>query len=139
MMPAKTHGRSCDPIYNVWKLMIARCCDHRRTNYPTYGGRGIKVCDRWRNSFEAFVADMGERPSPKHTVDRIDNNGDYTPQNCRWATIHQQARNRRSNRLGTLNGKTQSIAAWIEELGASRTRTYWRLSHGWTLDRALGA
>jgi hypothetical protein len=119
--------------------MIARCCGTRRTNYPMYGGRGIKVCERWQNSFEAFLADMGERPSPKHTIERKDNNGDYTPSNCRWATICEQARNRRNNRLGTLNGKTQSIAAWAEERGANLQRVYSRLSRGWTLEQAIGA
>lgn len=70
-MPAKSHGRSFDPIYNVWQRMIARCTKAYCTSFPKYGARGIKVCDRWLNSFEAFLADMGERPSPKHEIDRI--------------------------------------------------------------------
>jgi len=77
--------------------MKARCGNEKHPNYPNYGGRGITVCDRWRNSFEAFLADMGLRPSPQHSIDRVNNDGPYTPDNCRWTTDDIQRQNRRSS------------------------------------------
>jgi hypothetical protein len=96
----KTHGMTRTPEYQAWSGMITRCENAKRDDYPLYGGRGIKVCDRWRTSFENFYTDMGPRPSKKHSLDRYpDKNGDYAPNNCRWATREQQARNKRSTVL----------------------------------------
>ena len=91
----RTHGLSKTREYETWCHMIQRCEDPRQPGYKHWGGRGITICDRWRNDFEAFLADMGHRPSAKHSLDRINNDGNYEPSNCRWATRHEQARNQR--------------------------------------------
>lgn len=100
----------------IYYGMKGRCYNKNNKKYKDYGGRGIKVCDRWLESFWNFYEDMGKRPSPKHTLDRINVNGDYCPENCKWSTHEEQANNRRNSLLITYEGKTQSISQWAREL-----------------------
>jgi hypothetical protein len=118
-------GRSFDPIYNVWYLMLHRCLNPKDKRWEQYGGRGIKVCERWL-VFQNFLADMGERPVGM-TLDRKDNDGDYTPDNCRWATRAEQNSNRTNTRLVTLNGETKTVAQWASVFGLKYHTMYKRL------------
>lgn len=131
------HGMRGTPTYNVWDKMIGRCHRPSDNNYPSYGQRGIIVCDKWRGSFVNFLADMGEKPHGK-TLDRINNNEGYTPENCRWATHKEQSRNTRRNKLITFQGETHCIAEWAEITGISACNIKQRLAkYNWPVERAL--
>lgn len=132
-----THGKSKTPTYIVWQMMIFRCTNKKNNRYKYYAGRGIVVCERWRESFENFIADMGERPEGRYSIDRIDNNGNYEPENCRWATTTEQARNQRTNRLITFRGETKTVAEWSVIVGISRRTIGNRIRLGWEAERIL--
>lgn len=135
---ARTHGLSrTAPEYAAWQHMISRCHKPKDKGYKLYGGRGITVSDRWRNSFENFIADMGFRPSSQHSIDRIDNDGNYEPSNCRWATTTEQATNRRNNHRISHDGITDTLKGWSVRMGLPRELLRSRLSRGWPIDIAL--
>lgn len=134
--PVEKHGMSKTREYRAWSDMLTRCMNPKFIKYKYYGGKGIKVCERWVMSFVAFYEDMGTCP-PKHTLDRIESDKDYEPGNCRWVTQSQQMRNTTRNRLLTYNGKTQCIADWAAETGMGFLILYKRLERGWTVERTL--
>lgn len=101
---AISHGKSKFPEFRIWSAMIQRCSNPNKTNFKYYGGRGICVCSSWKNSFEKFYADMGPRPTPNHTIDRINNDGNYEPQNCKWATKSEQSKNKRPYGKSNIKG-----------------------------------
>lgn len=139
-MPTTTHGHTrsggkCTSTYRSWLCMKTRCENPNDPSFPMYGGRGILICSRWRNSFSAFLHDMGERPKGT-SLDRIDNSRGYFPDNCRWSTPKQQIRNRTDNRLITFNGLTKCLAEWAEAIGVSPEAMSKRLKN-WSVERAM--
>lgn len=132
----ETHGMRRTPEYIIWTNMKARCSDKNRPDFKNYGGRGIQVCPRWRNSFLAFLADMGPRPSPRLTIERKRNNEDYSSVNCKWALTKEQRRNQRRNRNITFRGRTQCLQDWATTLKLHKSSLQWRLEN-WSLERAL--
>lgn len=134
--PKRFHDQHLIPEYRSWQAAIKRCEYKKYEQYDRYGGRGIRICDRWRNSFEAFYDDMGPRPTSRHTLDRIDNDGNYEPGNCRWATPKEQAENRRTSRLITFDGSTDTLSGWGRRLGRNHVVAK-RLRRGWSMERAL--
>lgn len=132
----RTHGMSKTPIYAIWDSMIQRCYNPNRRDFKSYGAKGVTVCDRWRLDFVAFFHDMGHRPSGM-SLDRIDTAKGYSPENCRWATTKQQARNRTVSRMLTHNGKTMCLQDWAELVGINKITLQARLSKGWPVERAL--
>lgn len=134
---AATHRRSNCPEYRSWYAMRQRCGNPRNVAYANYGGRGITVCERWQHSFQAFLSDMGDKPTPAHSLDRVDNDGNYEPGNVVWASKHRQSRNKRTNRMLTFNGKTQTLEDWANELGLCHATIHRRLKDGWDLHDAF--
>lgn len=131
-----THGMRRTQAYAVWTNMKTRCNNPNRIKFKIYGGRGIKVCDRW-NNFESFIEDMGHPPSPKYTLDRIDSNGGYEKSNCRWVLQVVQQNNRRNNRLITHNGVTHTLQNWSKLTGIPRKTISNRIERNWPVDKAL--
>lgn len=137
MRETKRHGLSYAPEYRAWQTMRLRCTETSNPAYKNYGGRGVKVCDRWLGSVQAFIDDMGPKPSPKHELDRIDNDGNYEPGNCRWATRKVNDRNRRSNRVVAFRGESHALAEWCERFGLPRDTAWKRLASGWSVEQTL--
>lgn len=136
-----THGMGTDgnnrrPEYEAWSQMLQRCTNPKSQSYPGYGARGISVCDSWR-SFENFYRDMGPRPSNEYSLDRIDNDGNYEPGNCRWANRKEQCRNKRNNVRLAFRGETLCLAEWSERLGIKIGVLQDRLRLGWSAERTL--
>ena len=123
--------------YPGWAGMMGRCYDPDNRKYPSYGGRGIKVCDRWI-CFRLFYLDMGDRP-PNMTLNRIDNNGPYSPENCEWATFSAQAQNRRDNNLLSFGGEVLCVTEWARRIGIKRDTLRRRIALGWTVEHAITA
>src|SRR3990167_3218505 len=129
------HGLSHSRVRNVWKHMLARCSNPQNRAYHWYGGRGITVCDRWLD-LRNFVSDMGH-PLSGMTIDRINNDGNYEPSNCRWATYTQQARNRSSNPYLEFRGQKKLISDWAVEVGIKHCTLTMRLKAGLSVEEAL--
>lgn len=132
-----THQLRHLPEYPIWIGMKRRCRSRSPEVWKYYGGRGISVCQDWQTSFEIFFKDMGPRPSPDHSIDRIDNNGPYSPTNCRWATNKEQKRNCTNSRILEYQGKRQCVAAWADEVGIPISILRHRLSANWAISRLL--
>ncbi len=131
------HGMRWTPEYQAWLGMKQRCTNHKKREYKNYGGRGIKVCQDWLNSFQSFFDHIGLRPTEKHSIDRIDVNGNYEPGNIRWATQQEQIDNTTVVRMVTIGDKCQSIAAWGREMGLSLGQIQSRESRGWGINEAI--
>ena len=120
--------------FDAYRHMKSRCHYKNNEKFHRYGARNISICERWLESFENFFEDMGPRPSPAHSIDRKDNNGNYEPGNCRWATDQEQSRNRITCRMICYKGKTQCISAWAEEFGMKRDDFRYRLKKGLSME-----
>lgn len=132
-----THGLSKTKEYAIWRSMKDRCYNPKVKRFPNYGGRGITVCDRWLNSFENFLEDMGRRPSINHSIERNENNGNYEPSNCRWATRLEQANNKTNNVSISFNGKTLNLSQWAREINVPVSRIETRFKKNWDLKDVL--
>ena len=132
------HGKTDTPLYEIWKSMKQRCCNQNVSNYHNYGGRGIKVCDEWMRDFKAFY-DWAITNGWKKglSIDRINNDGDYSPSNCKWSTRTEQLNNTRQNKLLSYKGKIQTISQWAREIGMKEETLRTRLNLGWDVEKAL--
>ena len=135
----KKHGLSKTKEYRSWCAMTNRCLHPSASDYSRYGGKGVTVCERWQgeNGFENFLADMGPKPTPTHSIERIDHKGNYEPGNCKWATATEQARNKSNNRMITFRGVTKPMAAWSEEYNIDESALRYRLDALWDVEMAL--
>jgi len=137
----RTHGESNwvrnTPEYRAWCHMKGRCNDERDKSYPDYGGRGIRVCDEWQENYKAFLDAIGRRPSPTHSLDRIDVNGNYQPGNVRWATRKRQNNNTRANRFIDFGGERLTLSEWSDRTGIGSSTIAYRIKAGWAVEHAL--
>lgn len=125
------HGMYNKPEYGVWEAMLARCANSKNASYKDYGARGIFVCESWKK-FDNFIADMGQRPTSYHTIERVNNDGPYSPANCRWATRKEQQNNIRSNRYLTVDGVCKTVSEWSATTAVSAAVIHNRLYRGWS-------
>lgn len=133
-----THDKSNTRLYNIWTLMKARCYNKNNRAYHNYGGRGIAVCDEWKDDFQAFYVWSIENGYVENlSIDRINNNGNYSSNNCRWVTRKQQNRNTRRNRMYTINGVTKCLQYWCDYYKLNRSTVCNRLSKNWSIEKAL--
>jgi len=132
----KRHGLSSHRTHKAWCGLKQRCLNPNNPAWARYGGRGIRACDRWRDSFDDFLKDMGLCPA-KHELDRINNDGPYSPENCRWASSKTQQNNRSSNRTISWRGQTRTLQQWARKTGINRTTIAARLDNGWSISRVL--
>lgn len=145
----RIHGKTNTPLHHVWRSMKTRCLCPTDKVYPRYGGRGITVCQRWRDSFEAFESAMGPKPGPDYSVERKDNNGNYScghcqecrekswPANCKWATIREQNLNQRRTHFLTIKGKTMTLSDWARISNLDYMLIYARILRGWPTELLL--
>lgn len=134
---ATRHGQGKSPEWITWSMMKSRCCNPSNKRFDRYGGRGIRVCDRWLNSFKNFLEDVGYRPSHSHSLDRINNDGNYEPGNCRWATAKQQSRNKCDNHVIEIDGVAKSAIEWSELSGVGVSTIIHRRRAGWDSRKAV--
>lgn len=132
-----THGKSKTKIYNIWRSIKARCYYKKDTRYNDYGGRGITMYEEWIYSFEKFYEYIGDSPGKRYSIDRINNDGNYEPNNIRWATDIEQSNNRRNNRYIEYNGIIKTLSQWAKEFAINPRTLYDRLSRGWDIERAF--
>jgi hypothetical protein len=131
-----THGMSNSDEYRIWSLMIGRCTNSSNTSYKDYGGRGISVCDRWKD-FTNFYSDIGPRPTKGHSIGRVDNDKGYSPDNCRWETHEQQANNTRRNSYHVIDGERKTLAEICRERGLNYGTVKWRIYNGESILEAI--
>lgn len=130
--PTERHGMSHSKEYKSWDAMVQRCTNQNNIGWKNYGGRGIKVCERWMLSFLTFYEDMGDKPTPSHTLERIDVKGDYSKENCKWATVLEQDNNKRNNKFITHGDLTLTYAQWSRRLGGNPQLVAVRIKSGWS-------
>lgn len=131
------HGKRKSPEYTTWSEIKKRCTNENHKKYSSYGGRGITMCDRWKDSFSAFLEDMGQRPTRQHSIDRINNNGNYEKENCRWATPVEQGCNKRNNRMFMFYGKSMPLSQWCRIAQIMPDTVTERLKRGWSEKKAF--
>lgn len=132
-----TRDRGKSSEYVAWCHMRDRCNNHKAKSYRFYGQRGITVCDRWQNSFAAFIEDMGRKPKPELTIDRINSAGNYEPGNCKWSTMTEQQNNKQNNHRIEYNGIIQTLTQWARQFGIPPNVLLWRIRAEWPTERAL--
>lgn len=137
-LQGERHGKSYTKIYRVWRGVIERCYDPKNKNFKTYGAAGVTVCDAWRNSFESFFNDMGDRPTEKHSLDRIENSKGYCKDNCRWATPKEQANNKTNNVILEFEGISKTLSQWADTTSIPLEVLRCRINkHKWPIKKAL--